>query len=371
MRKTAFPWLLSVLLAPALLMGQALAPPEFAPIPEIEDPFAKTPTLEGPSAEELKTELFAWLKASRVEAEKVAEVEKLWAEVPENASSEDLHQLLCKSLAQVDERFAKLYEYCGYAPESVILPEFAWLEDKELPPFVKNNLALLWGRWLAREAYYDEAENVLSGLDAESVADPASLLFYQGVAAHRLLKKEPGLSALDRLLDDVVDPPNRYVQVALLMRHDLANLREETLDHISRQMEAIETRLDKGHAGDKVKVTQKDVVDALQKMIAKLEEQQQQQGGGGGGGGGGQGQQPGPAGGTQSSSPASDSSAAGGSGAGNVNNRDIAAKAGWGNLPPKEQEKALQDVSKSYPSYYREVVQEYFRKRAAKGSEQP
>lgn len=369
MRKTLYTAFVCVLLAPVSLLSQDLVPPMFAPIPEIEDPFAKTPTLEGPNAEDLKVELFSWMKEANVDEGKVAEAKEFWGTLPETPSSEALHQHLCKTLAKVDERFEKLYDYCGYAPESVILPEFAWLEDKELSPFVKNNLGLLWGRWLAREAYYDEAEKVLSGLDAEAVADPASMLFYQGVAAHRLLKKEPGLTALDRLLDDVVDPPNRYVEVALLMRYDLANLREETLDHISRQMEAIETRLDKGHAGDKVQVTQTEVVDALEKMIAKLEEQQQQ--GGGGGGGGGQGQQPGPAGGTQSSGPASDSSAAGGNGAGNINNRNIAAKAGWGNLPPKEQEKALQDVSKSYPSYYREVVQEYFRKRAAKESETP
>lgn len=70
--------------------------------------------------------------------------------------------------------------------------------------------------------------------------------------------------------------------------------------------------------------------------------------------------------GTQSNLPATDSAAAQAKAAGNIAGEKVDSNAGWGNLPAKEQAKALQDVSRSYPSYYREVVQEFFRLRATK-----
>jgi hypothetical protein len=41
-------------------------------------------------------------------------------------------------------------------------------------------------------------------------------------------------------------------------------------------------------------------------------------------------------------------------------------------MPAKEREQALQDVGRDFPSHYREVIEEYFRRLAAEESaEQP
>ena len=68
---------------------------------------------------------------------------------------------------------------------------------------------------------------------------------------------------------------------------------------------------------------------------------------------------------------ASDQSTPGGSsGEGEVDNKDIGDKSGWGNLPPAARQEALQSMTKDLPSHYREVIEAYFKK-LSKGAEKP
>ena len=83
------------------------------------------------------------------------------------------------------------------------------------------------------------------------MADPASLLFYQSVANHWLLNKEPGLKAIARLLERKKELPRRYSQTAELMQTDLAALKDESLDHIDRRMRDIENPARSGPSGEK------------------------------------------------------------------------------------------------------------------------
>jgi hypothetical protein len=62
-----------------------------------------------------------------------------------------------------------------------------------------------------------------------------------------------------------------------------------------------------------------------------------------------------------------DSMPGGGSGPGNVDPKKVGSRSGWGNLPPKERQEALQQIGKDFPSHYREVIEEYFRKLARDG----
>jgi hypothetical protein len=97
-------------------------------------------------------------------------------------------------------------------------------------------------------------------------------------------------------------------------------------------------------------------------MIKDLEDQAQQQ----------QQSQSSSSGGAQSSTPMQDSKLAELKAPGKVDPRDIGDGADWGNMNDKEREQALQDVGREFPSHYREVIQEYFRRLAAEESaEQP
>jgi hypothetical protein len=146
----------------------------------------------------------------------------------------------------------------------------------------------------------------------------------------------------------------RYRTIAQLMEADLRPLKTDSLDEVARLMDDIRRRLELGRAGARVRKQEDDVIAKLDKMIEELEKQQQQQGGGGGGS-------------LAPSRPAPDSSNLGGKGPGNVDQKDIGRGDDWGDLPPKERQAALQQISKELPAHYREVIEEYFRKLARDG----
>ena len=123
-------------------------------------------------------------------------------------------------------------------------------------------------------------------------------------------------------------------------------------------MDDITRRLEFGRAGKRVRKEEDDVIAKLDKMIEELEKQQQQQQGGGSGQGS-----------LNPSNPAQDSMPLGGSGPGNVDQRGIGNGSGWGDLPPKERQKALQQISKELPAHFRDVIEEYFRKLARDGND--
>jgi hypothetical protein len=52
-----------------------------------------------------------------------------------------------------------------------------------------------------------------------------------------------------------------------------------------------------------------------------------------------------------------------------VDKKPVGNGDGWGNLPPKEREEALQQIGQEYPAHYRDMIEQYFRKLATEGSE--
>ena len=320
--------------------------------PEGADPFGKRATLRASGVEQVRQQLSGWLETLEVDDAAQAEALALWSGEPAVAEATDLLKRLADSLALVDPKIRELVDFCSQPKQSVVVPEFAWLAHDERPAFVRNNLRLLLGRWLAQEQMYDEALTQIAELSPEQVVDPATLLFYQSVCHHRLLQAEPGLASIRRLLDDVDSQPQRYVAVATLMYEDLRALKEDSLDHISRRMDDIRRRLDLGRAGPKVRKVEDDVIASLDKLIEEMEKQQQQQQSSGGGSQ------------SQPSSPAQESRILGGRGPGDVDRKNIGSKSGWGDLPPKQRQEALQQIGKDFPSHYREVIEQYFRKLA-------
>ena len=53
---------------------------------------------------------------------------------------------------------------------------------------------------------------------------------------------------------------------------------------------------------------------------------------------------------------------------GKVDRRDIGERDGWGNLPAKEREQALQQIGRDFPAHYRDIIQQYFRELAVEGT---
>ncbi len=325
--------------------------------PSPPDAFGKTPTLKAANAEEARALAFAWLDERKADEATRAAAESLWkAGAQPPATSFDLLDRLAATFALADDRAKSLVALCSKPRQGGVLPAQDWLADEKTPAVLRNNLRLYYGRWLAHQLLYDESLAQLSGLQPADVIDPASLLFYTSVAHHRLLNKKDGLDAMSRLLSDVAAPPQRYVALAELMRDDLKALEDDSLDHVSRRMDDIRRRLDLGRAGQKVRKVEDGVIASLDKLIEELEKQQQQQQSSGSGGG------------PQPTQPMQDSRLARQNAAGDVERRKVGATAGWGDLPAKEREEAMQQIGKDFPSHYREVIEQYFRKLASEES---
>jgi hypothetical protein len=313
-----------------------------------------------PTAAEVRSQVVQWLDARKPAPAVRAAVERLWPE-GESASIEstDFLERVGESIALVDPAATDLVDFASRHRQEVVLPQFTYVANEELEPFVRNNLRLLLGRWLSQHRYYEESLAQLGGLQVEDVVDPASLLFYQAVNYHWLLRKADSTKSIAKLFERREELPRRYATMAMLMQADLAMLEDESLEHVSRRMNDITRRLDFGRPGKRTQDVENGVIASLDKIIEELEKQRQGQGSGSGGDGQGGG---GPAGGIRSSGPAADSNIAQGKGPGNVDRKKIGSQSGWGDLPAKEREEALQQIGKDFPSHYRDIIESYFRK---------
>ncbi|MCB9872630.1 MAG: hypothetical protein H6821_00500 [Planctomycetaceae bacterium] len=328
-----------------------------AVVAHAQDDLAKRASWTQPSAAEVKSQTLTWTESQNVDEATQQEIDARWSDEALSKTGDSLLEQVAVTLAFVDPEIRPIVELCrGVAPHRLSLPVEV-LFDESRDAFERNNLRLYYGQWLSQHAFYDEALEQLDGLTHDDVVDPASLLFHQSVVHHRLLNKDGCLISLNLLLENEKDIPRRYLSVAKLMEADIKPLEKDSLDEVSRLMDDIQRRLNFGRAGTRVRDEEEDVITKLDKMIEDLEKKRQQAQ-----------QASGTANGTlQPSKPAEDSNAMGGTGPGNVDQKRLKNEATWGNLPPKERQEALQQISKDLPAHFRDVIEEYFRKLARDG----
>jgi len=300
-----------------------------------------------PPVAEVRKNVMQWLQNGIADEAIRKKTDELWPE--EAASDVDVLDTLAATAVLVEPRASDLMQYSRTGHVESPLPEVAWLTQADLPSWVRDNLRLLIGRRLVQLQYFDEALEQFNGLSPQNVADPAALLFYRSMAHHRLLHREEGLHEIRQLLERRNELPARYTALATLMEADLKQLKDETLDHISRRMEDVERRLDQGRSGEKVREIEDGVVKSLDKLIKELEDQQSASAG---------------AASLQPSAPAQDSRIAEGKGEGKVTKKDIGRNTAWGDLPPKQRQEALQEIGRDFPANYRDVIEQYFRELA-------
>jgi hypothetical protein len=325
--------------------------------PAWAEPPGRTAAWQPPRTQDVRAEAFGWLNAKKIDAATRAKAEAIWSDLPAQASEDELLVRLARTFALVNADAAKLVAICSQPRSQLIVPSQAWLMDTSTPPLLASNLRLLYARWLVHESLFDEAQEQLAGLTPTEVVAPASLLFHQSVVYHALLNKESGLKSIEELLEGGEASPRRYTALARLMREDLKGLEDDTLDHIARRMDDIRRRLDLGRAGPIIQKEEDGVIESLDKMIKKLEKKQQEQ------------QARGNSSSTRSASPAQDSRIMGGKGPGEVTKKNIGSESGWGDLPPKQREEAMQQIGRGFPAHYRDVIEQYFRRLAAEGTE--
>jgi hypothetical protein len=315
-------------------------------------------TWNTPEASAVQQELARWLDERKSDAAVRDRIKTLWEQPAEAVPADAQLDRLAASFAAADDRAAELVTLCASPRQTPKLPDVSWLADEATPRFERANLRLYLGRWMIHNQLFDEALSQLESLEPNDVVDPAGLLFYQAIAYQRMLKKEPGLRTLDRLLEKPDVLPKRYVSLARLLQSDLQQLKDDSLDHISRRMDDVERRLDLGRPGQKTREVEDGVIKSLDKLIKDLEEQAAAAAAAAGAQGN-----------IRSSSPAPDSRPLVGKGPGQVANKDIGNKDGWGELPPKQRQEALQQIGRDFPAHYRDLIEQYFRELATE--EQP
>jgi len=344
-------WLFARVVA-GVFLGLLLAVPRPARGEEI----GAEPSWEIVPAAELRRQVVTWVAGRGADAEAVDRVRALW---PEGGARADRVERTAATLALVLPAARTLVRRCQQATGPLPAQATAWLDDAALPGFARLNMRLYYARWLARRAYYDESLAQLDDLRPDQVADPVTLLFFRAVDHYQLVMPEPCREDLQRLLEREADLPQRYRHLAHLLLDDLDGLKTDSLDEIARRMGDVRRRLDLGRANGKVRRVEDGIIASIDKLIKELEEKQQQQQSGGG-----RGQ-------SQPQRPAEESRIMAGRGPGKVRKKDIGHKTDWGNLPPKQREEALQQIGRQFPSHYRDVIEQYFKKLASERGNSP
>lgn len=317
------------------------------------------PSWSPTDVEQVRTDVVALLERTEASVERDKLIAQ-WQGFADTAPPEMVLDLVAVTAASIHDQAAALVEQCRHSFSGSALPDVSWLQDADLPEFFTDNLRVFAARWLMQEGYYDEALDLVAELEPADVVDPATLLFCKAVCHHQLVEVKSALGSAQQLLERADELPTRYEQLATLISEDIEAVEEDSLDHIARRMNDVRRRLEHSQAGQQVVMIEDGVIESLDKLLEELEEarrrQQQQQSGGG--------QAP-----TQ---PMQDSMLPQGmQGPGNVDRKDVGDKSGWGAIDDKQREEALQDIGREFPSHYRDVIEEYFKKIAAEDLDEP
>jgi hypothetical protein len=306
-----------------------------------------------------------WLRMRNMEdPAKLAEVDGLWKSADGTSlPQESLLRRVLSSFAIAHPPTAEFLSQLELSSAPLSVPDPRSLYNtKELGTFYDSNLRVHFARYLTQRQMYEEALETLTGVLPAETVDPAGMLFYKATCQKALGLRDEGLETLNQLLKRTEGAPPRYQSVGALMQSDLELLESKSLDDIANKMSDVKRRLLLARAGEKTQKVEKEIVDLLDEIIKKKEDQakQQQQS---------QGQQEGKAGkSSKSSDPLKESRVKGSTAPGEVDKKKMKSGPSWGNMNEKERAKAKNAISRDFPPYYRQTIEEYFRKLAERDS---
>lgn len=290
---------------------------------------------------------------------------------------EDIESFLPAGLAIVSEPYRAAMtamENEKYAEAVDALRPLA--ESKDL--YLSINAKGLMARALVEQDKLEEAETILKPLAAaEKDLMAHSFLetevdFLLGYCQLSNLHYEDAFRSLQQFEYEHPDAPDRFRMPAHQMLTELKGRRPEGLGDVSDLMVYSSRRLANGEPGKPVQVKQDQAIELLAKLIAEAEQREEQKKQGQGKGckeckGKGCSKCQGPPKNTNNPrSPANKSALPQGPGQMGPLDRSPNARPGeeWGKMRPEERERVLQSLRRSFPSQYRQLVEQYYKQLA-------
>jgi hypothetical protein len=187
----------------------------------------------------------------------------------------------------------------------------------------------------------------------KSIEQRSSSHLYNYVGMH-LAWYNNDISLAQRYAYNILDsfsqepPPLRYQALAYIVGDVSTHFSKEGLDNVQRNMNKSKIDLKSGYADNQVSINQKEILDALDKMIKEKETPKIKASAS--------------ALGNIPEKPAEDSNVNGVSGEGKVDNKKLVElEKAWGSLPEKERARAVIEITKDLPPKYRVVIEEFFK----------
>ena len=338
-------------------------------------------TFESVTAEIAKPRVLAWLKeVGKSDAATAQKADAIWKD-----ETRSVLDRVADSLALGDAVAAKLISDARdpQAAAPIVLPDV--FKNTKSAAFYRANLGLVYARALANRRVYEEALDTLKQFGADETLDPAAYLFHRAVCEHALQRKPEATKSITRLLEEgTAIAPERYKTVATLILLDMHTWRDKDLGDIARKMDNIERRLEIARGGPETQRQQKEVLNRLDELIKKLENKDKKKKDGDpkegdpkdgppkdgngedecpDGGKPGPGSKPGNKGDTSPpQAPGQDVFDPTGSSKGTVDPTKFKKMVSeFGRLPPRERERALQELTNGLSPRHREAIEAYFR----------
>jgi plasmid maintenance system antidote protein VapI len=246
-------------------------PADVPAVPKVDLSQLTFGTLRAMPADAVKTKLSTWLKAQdKLDRTKLDEIF-----AKDKSTMEKFVEALGLGSSELQQIILDARDITADAPVEVP----AALKN-EADPFIKSNVAAAYARSLSASKVYEEALTAATSAESDQLIDPSAYFFFKAVAEHALAgyqktKKLDAQQSVVRLLDDVMDAPERYKIVATLMFFDIQSWSKDDKDlgNIGKLMDNSGRRLDLARGGDTTQTIQKKIIFRLDEKIKELENQ--------------------------------------------------------------------------------------------------
>ena len=255
-------------LAAAALTAGLLAAPAAAAETAAKKPAYGFSTLKAASIADARVKAEAWLRSVGKFDQK--EFDTVW-----NQQGRSVLDLVADTIKLGNSEAGVVIDAARRASAAPAAEVPRLIKDTNQDPFFRANLALAFAKGNATKMAYEEALEALNAVTPEQVVDPATYFFFKAVSEHATMKRDAATGTISRLLDDVVDAPDRYRMVATLMFFDMVNWSPDPKDltNIEKLMDNSGRRLDLARPGEKTQEIQKKIIFRLDELIKEMENQ--------------------------------------------------------------------------------------------------